>query len=150
MLCSSSICLPSTPPAPPFRSSPASPDASRAAWLSSAAAPTCRPCCRPPRPGPWPYHLTLLRHSDRPQRRCRPTGHQSLAIPLGPSLPPLSVDDQTVVSTSIASFRLTIFAFSAEEIHIVATEDLLMNAQIRRTGPYPGVFKQVRSSTIET
>ena len=28
----------------------------------------------------------------------------------------LSVDDQTVVSTSIVSLRLTIFAFSAEEI----------------------------------
>jgi hypothetical protein len=49
----------------------------------------------------------------------------------------LSVDDQTVVSTSIVSLRLTIFAFSAEEIiQIVATEDL-MNAQIRRTEPYP-------------
>jgi hypothetical protein len=33
------------------------------------------------------------------------------------------------VSTSIVSLRLTIFAFSAEEIQIVATEDLLMNAQ---------------------
>jgi hypothetical protein len=61
----------------------------------------------------------------------------------------LSVDDQTVVSTSIVSLRLTIFAFSAEEIQIVATEDL-MNAQIRRTEPYPGVFKRVHSSTIET
>jgi hypothetical protein len=61
----------------------------------------------------------------------------------------LPVDDQTVVSTSIVSFRLTIFAFSAEEIQIVATEDLLMNAQIRRTEPYPGVFKRVHSSTIE-
>jgi hypothetical protein len=54
------------------------------------------------------------------------------------------------VSTSIVSLRLTIFAFSAEEIQIVATEDLLMNAQIRRTEPYPGVFKRVHSSTIET
>jgi hypothetical protein len=61
----------------------------------------------------------------------------------------LSVDDQTVVSTSIVSLRLTIFAFSAEEIQIVATEDLLMNAQIRRTEPYPGVLKRVHSSTIE-
>ncbi len=43
-----------------------------------------------------------------------------------------SVDDRTVVSTSIVSLCLTIFAFSAEEIQIVATEDL-MNAQIRRT-----------------
>ena len=54
------------------------------------------------------------------------------------------------MSTSIVSLRLTIFAFSAEEIQIVATEDLLMNAQIRRTEPYPGVFKRVHSSTIET
>jgi hypothetical protein len=46
----------------------------------------------------------------------------------------LSVDDQTVVSTSIVSLCLTIFAFSAEEIQVVATEDL-MNAQIRRTEP---------------
>ena len=61
----------------------------------------------------------------------------------------LSVDDQTVVSTSIVSLRLNIFAFSAEEIQIVATEDL-MNAQIRLTEPYPGVFKRVHSSTIET
>jgi hypothetical protein len=53
------------------------------------------------------------------------------------------------VSTSIVSLRLTVFAFSAEEIQIVATEDL-MNAQIRRTEPYPGVFKRVHSSTIET
>ena len=61
----------------------------------------------------------------------------------------LSVDDRTVVSTSIVSLCLTIFAFSAEEIQIVATEDL-MNAQIRRTEPYPGVFKRVHSSTIKT
>jgi hypothetical protein len=53
------------------------------------------------------------------------------------------------VSTSVVSLHLTIFAFSAEEIQIVATEDL-MNAQIRRTEPYPGVFKRVHSSTIET
>jgi hypothetical protein len=41
-----------------------------------------------------------------------------------------SVDDQpqAVVSMSMVSFHLTIFAFSAEEIQIVATEDLLMNA----------------------
>jgi hypothetical protein len=61
----------------------------------------------------------------------------------------LSVDDQTVVSTSIVSLCLTIFAFSGEAIQIVATEDL-MNAQICRTEPYPGVFKRVHSSTIET
>jgi hypothetical protein len=61
----------------------------------------------------------------------------------------LPVDDQTIVSTSIVSLRLTIFAFSAEEIQIVAIEDLLMNAQVRRTEPYPGVFKRVHSSTIE-
>jgi hypothetical protein len=66
------------------------------------------------------------------------------------TLPRLSVDDQTVVSTSIVSLRLTIFLFSAEEIQIVATEDLSMNAQIRRTEPYPGIFKRVHSSTIET
>jgi hypothetical protein len=63
-----------------------------------------------------------------------------------------SVDDQpqAVVSTSMVSFHLTIFAFSAEEIQIVATEYLLMNAQIRRIEPDPGVFKRVHSSTIKT
>jgi hypothetical protein len=76
MLCSSStsICLPSTQPAPPFRSSLAPPDARRAAWFSSAAVPpnsslvteVSRQRRRPLRPGPWPYRLTLLRRSDRP------------------------------------------------------------------------------------
>jgi hypothetical protein len=65
------------------------------------------------------------------------------------------VDDQSVVLRSIflcvlpfPHLHLTIFA--AEEIQIVATEDLLMNAQICRTKPYPGVFKRIYSSTIET
>jgi hypothetical protein len=72
MLCSSGICLPSTPPAPPFRSSKAPPsslappDARRTAWFSSATAPTRRP----PR-------------SFGPPRRPR-----SLAKPLGPSSSP--------------------------------------------------------------
>jgi hypothetical protein len=39
MLCSSSVCLPSTPPAPPFRSSLAPPDARRAAPLGSLPPP---------------------------------------------------------------------------------------------------------------
>ncbi len=91
MLCSYSICLPSTLPALPFRSSLAPPDARCAAWFSAAAAaPTRRPRRRQPRPSPWPYRLTLLRRRDRPRRRHgrRPTGHWSLAIPLGPPSPP--------------------------------------------------------------
>jgi hypothetical protein len=52
MHCSSSICFPSTMPAPPFRSSLAPPDSRRAAWLSSTAALTSRPPRRPPRPVP--------------------------------------------------------------------------------------------------
>jgi hypothetical protein len=64
---------------------------SRSAWLSSAAAPISRQCRRPPRPGPWPYHLTLLQNLHSSYRQlccCRPTGHWSLSIPLGPLLPP--------------------------------------------------------------
>jgi hypothetical protein len=60
-------------------------------------------------------------HSDAPWLLCHSL--QPLVTTL------FSVDDQTVVSTSIVSLHLTIFAFSAEEIQIVATEDL-MNAQI--------------------
>jgi hypothetical protein len=63
-------------------------DASSAAWFSSAAAPTCRPHLRQPRPCPWPYLLTLLHHSYRLLCCCRHTGHLSLAIPLGPPSPP--------------------------------------------------------------
>jgi hypothetical protein len=88
-----SICLPSTLPAPQFRSSLAPPDARRAARLSSAAAPTRRPRHRPPRPGPRPYRLTLFRRCDRPRHRSRPTGHRSLGstsqlehFPSGPRL----------------------------------------------------------------
>jgi hypothetical protein len=65
----------------------------------------------------------------------RPPGHGDAAGGYrdhhdGLGQPLLSVNDQSVVSlaTSIVSLRPTFFVFSAEEIRIVATEDLLMNA----------------------